>query len=226
MPHLPLALLLASGAAEVRLGTELRQDGYVIRPPVQFRMTRMDLYAGTQVGAVSGAPFGNRWLSAALVDGDGPDAASLLVAVVDGSFRPTPSSRDELSAAVVRHFADELSLKFSMERAELVSGSSPRIEVLGSVRLEDQLRYVLVAAMAGEGRHAVVTFSSPSGRWESLEPSLEASLNSFRFEAQQPAELPRGVAGAAAALFAGMLSLSVWAWRRRRRAEREEAFGR
>jgi hypothetical protein len=122
---------------------------------------------------------------------------------------------------VVRHFADELSLKFSMERADLVAGAWPRAQVLGSVRQEDQLRYVLVAAMAGEGRHAVVTFSVPSGRWEALSGALEASLDTFRFEGQPSTGVPRQLAVVAAALFAGMLLLSAVLWRRRRRSEQE-----
>ena len=66
-------LMLVQGA----LGSELRKDGYSFRPPAGFRMVRQEPYTGTRAGAVamdSGAP---RFLSAALSDGEGPEAAML-----------------------------------------------------------------------------------------------------------------------------------------------------
>src|SRR5712692_5795142 len=77
------------------LGTELRQDGYAVRPTQAFSMARMDLFRGTRAGAVSASPGAPRFLSAALVDRPGQDAAAMLISVVDGSFQPTPAMRDE-----------------------------------------------------------------------------------------------------------------------------------
>jgi len=216
---LPAGLaLLSLGAAS--LGTELRQEGYVIRPPQAFSMSRMDLFRGTRAGAVSGSPAALRSLSAALVDRPGQDAATMLISMVDGSFQPTPAMRDEFSAAVVKHFTESLNITLSMERSELVEGVAPRIEVLGMIRHEGQLRKVLIAGMSGRGRHAVVTFSVPSARWSELWPELRASLDSFRSEGSASKEIPRGLAGATAGALAGALIASLAVWRRRRRQSR------
>jgi hypothetical protein len=214
--------LLAAGLAvlqlgAVSLGTELRQEGYLIRPPQAFSLTRMDLFRGTHAGAVSASPGAARSLSAALVDRPGQDAATMLISMVDGSFQATPTTRDEFSTAAVKHFSEGLKLTLSMERSELVEGLAPRIEVLGMIRHEGQLRKVLIAGMAGRGRHAVVTFSVPSARWGDLWPELRASLDSFRNESSGSREIPRGLAGAAAGALAGALIASLAMWRRRRR---------
>jgi hypothetical protein len=144
-----LAPVLALVIAADPLGSALRQDGYTLRPPQTFRMARMDLFHGTRAGAIGGGSGAARWLSAALEDGEGDDAATLLVSIVETPFKAAPADRDELTAAVVRHFSQELGLKFQTEKAELVAGPTPRVEVFGSVRQENQLRHVLVAAMAG-----------------------------------------------------------------------------
>jgi len=213
-----MVILFLSGA--VPLGTELRQDGFSLRPPREFTMARMELFRGTRAGALSAVPSSGGTLSAALVDRPGQDSAALLVSVVEGSFQATPGARDEFSAAVVRHFADELHLSLAMDRSELIVEGAPRVEVMGTVRHEGQLRNVLVAGMAGKGRHAVIIFSVPTGRWGELNAQIRASLNSFRNDPSAGSELPRGVAGAAAGALAGALIASLAVWRRRRR-ERE-----
>lgn len=213
---MPLALLLLVGA---ELGTPLRQDGYRFQPPAGFRMARLEPYAGTRVGAVSASGTAPRFLSAALVDGAGPDAAVLLVAVVDGPFEAEPGAPDDFAAAVARHFREELGLEFALDRVERVAGPAPRIEVRGTLRQDGQQRAVLVAGMEEAGaRHAVVTFSVPSARLAALEPALRASLDSFRPEAD-PRLDERGPAYviAGAVLVALALSLHL----RRKRAPRE-----
>jgi len=206
------------------LGTPLRQDDYSLRPPQGFRMERMDLFRGTHataVGAVASpearGPGLARWLSAALVDGDGDDAAAMVVSIVEGSFPVTPSARDEFSTAVVRHFTDELGLKFALERAELVPGAAARIEVLGTVRQEDQVRRVLIAAMAGDGRHVVVGFTAPTGRWEQLAVNARASLDTFRNVPPLSSDATRGLAAGVALALALALLASLVLWKRRRR---------
>src|SRR5262249_41454658 len=216
MRRLAAAGLALAALGAVSLGTELRQDGYVIRPPQALSMGWMDLFRGTRAGAVGGLPGAARSLSAALVDRPGQDAATMLISLVDGSFQPTPAMRDEFSAAVVKHFSESLNLTLAMERSELVEGLSPRIEVLGMVRHGGQQRKVLVAGMSGRGRHAVVTFSVPSARWSEMWPELRASLDSFRTEGSASTEIPRGLAGAAAGALAGALIVSLAVWRRRR----------
>ncbi len=141
----------------------------------------------------------------------------MLISVVDGSLQATPATRDEFSTAVLRHFSDELHLTLAMERAELITEGVPRVEVLGTVRHEGQLRNVLVAGMAGKARHAVVVFSVPTGRWAELSAQIQASLGSFRTDPSSGSEIPRGVAGAAAGALAGALIASLAVWRRRRR---------
>lgn len=213
-------MLVALAAAD--LGSPLRQDGFSLRPPEGFRMVRMDLYHGTGAGAVAVDPGSPGYLSAALTDGEGPDAASLIVATVEESFDATPSMRDDFSTAVVRHFAEALETPMSLQRAELVRGPSPRIEVLGTVKQHDQVRSVLVAGMEGSGRHAVITFSVPTGRFEAMLPVLRQSLDSFRAEGAPAHQRSRSLAGAAAVLFALLLFASWSVWRRRRRLRRAE----
>ncbi|MBX5482794.1 MAG: hypothetical protein IRZ16_13275 [Myxococcaceae bacterium] len=203
------------------LGTPLRQDGYSFRPPERFRMIRMELFHGTRAGAVAVGPVRERYLSAALTDGDGPDAASLIIAIVGESFSATPSSRDAFSTAVVHHFADELGIPLSLERVELVRGPAPRIEVTGTIKQQDQVRTVLIAAMGGEGRHAVVTFSAPSGRFDALRPQVRASLDTFQAETPAAGTWSRSVAGVVAVLLAFALFVSWSLWRRRRERARE-----
>ena len=142
----------------------------------------------------------------------------MVVSMVEGSFQATPAARDEFSTAVVRHFSDELGLKLSMDGAELIGGPAARIEVSGTVREEDQVRRVLVAAMAGDGRHAVVGFTAPTGRWEQLGASARASLESFRNDPAASSEVSRGLAAAVALVMAAALLTSLVLWRRRRRA--------
>lgn len=174
------------------------------------------MFRGTRAGAVGSTPSSAATLSTALIDRPGPDAASMLIAIVEGSLQATPAARDEFSTEVVRHFSDELGLPLAMDRAELVREGAARVEVFGTVRQEGQLRNVLVAGMAGKGRHAVILLSVPSGRWDELRPQIRASLDSFRGDAPT-SEIPRTLAGAAAGALVGALVLSYGLWRRRHR---------
>ena len=196
------------------LGAPLRQGGFTLKPPRGFRMARMDLFTGTRVGAIATAPNAQRWLAAALVDSDSEEAASMLIGVVEAPFAVGPGARDELSAAAVNHFTHELGLKLAMERAELVAGPAPHVRVLGSVRQGSQLRKILIAAFPGEARHLVVTFTAPSGRFESLEQVFGDSLDSVRSEAPSGAA-GRTLAWAALALVGSLLAASIGLWRRR-----------
>lgn len=210
-----LVLLSADGASG--LGPMLRQDGFQLKPPRSFRMARMDLFHGTQVGTISVSPSAPRYLSAALVDGEGEDAASLLISVIDATLSLGPSSRDELSTAVVRHLRDELGQPFQLERAEVTRG---RVEVLGSVRQGSQLRRILVAAWPGEARHVVAVCSAPSGRWDSLAPVLAESFESLKVEPVSSSRPSQRLLWAFAASVAALLLISVGLWRRRQAARR------
>lgn len=205
------ALLLLLLSASDSLGPPLRHEGFTMRPPANFRMARMDLFHGTRVGGVTPGG-GTRYLSAALMDGDGEDAASLLLFVADATLTLGPSSRDTLSTQVVRHFNDELKQPFSMERAEIVDG---RVQVLGSIREGSQLRRVLVAAWPGEGRHVVATASVPSGRWDALSPKLAESFATLRVEPPVSGQPPQRYVWAFLAMIAAMFFISVGLWRRR-----------
>lgn len=209
MPALVLLLVLNvdSGA----LGPLLRQEAFQLKPPRAFRMARMDLYHGTQVGTVS-ATQAPRYLSAALVDGDGEDAASMLVSVIEATLALGPSARDELSTAAVRHLRDELGQPFQLERAEVTHG---RVEVLGAVRQGSQLRRVLVAAFPGEQRHVIVVASVPSGRWDELAPGLMESLDTLRVEPMSGARPPQRLLWAFVSAVAAAFLVSVGLWRRR-----------
>ncbi|MEW5740465.1 MAG: hypothetical protein AB1938_16175 [Myxococcota bacterium] len=205
-------LLAALGSLEL-VGPPLRQDGYQLRPPRAFRMARMDLYHGTRVATVAKASQAPRYLSAALMDGDGEDAATMLVSVVEEPLTLGPSSRDDASTAVLRHFRDELELPFMLERADVKTGASARVEVLGSVREGSQLRRILVAAWPGEVRHVVVLFSVPSGRWESLKAAIDESLETMRADVTSGPS--RSWRWGFAIFILALLTLSVGLWRRR-----------
>ena len=209
------SLLLAVVLTADVLGPPIRQELFTLRPPKGFRMARLDLFRSSRVGAISKADEAPRRLLAVLVDTDGEDSAALVIASVDEPFRSSSGARDELSAAVAKHFSSELGLKFALERVEVVQGQSPRVEVIGSVREGSQLRQIVVAAWPGEVKHAVVMFSVPSGRYDVLAESIRASLDSFHVD---PAGAPtsRALAWAVAALVASALMASVGLWRRRR----------
>lgn len=180
-------------------------------------MTRMDLFHGTRAGSISTVLHAPRFLSAALVDTDGEDSATMLISVIESTLSLGPSARDELSTAVLRHFRDDLTLPFVLERADVQGQQATRVQVLGSVREGSQLRRILVAAFPGQGRHVVVLFSVPSGRWDELKPDLEQSLETMRLEAATTA-LPRQWRWAFLALMGSLLTLSIALWKRRRQA--------
>jgi hypothetical protein len=208
-------MLLAMIAAAELLGPPVKQESFVLRPPSAFRMARMDLFHTSRVGAVARSDESPRRLLAALVDTDGEDSAALLMSAVDEPFKVSSSARDELSAQVAKHFNNELGLKFALEKAELVPGASPRVEVMGTVREGSQLREIVVAAWAGEVKHPIVIFSVPSGRYAALAEPIRASLDTFRADAPTQAA-SRAVAWAVAALVASALMASIGLWRRRR----------
>jgi hypothetical protein len=208
------ALLTILAASEL-LGPPVKQESFVLRPPSAFRMARMDLFHASRVGAVARSDDAPRRLLAALVDTDGEDSAALLLSAVDEPFKVSSGARDELAAQVARHFGNELGLKFALEKAEVVPGAAPRVEVLGSVREGSQLREVIVAAWAGEVRHPVVVFTVPSGRYTTLAEPIRASLDTFRVDVPTQAA-SRAVAWAVAALVASALMASIGLWRRRR----------
>ena len=212
------AVVLLLSATGPTLGPVLRQDGFQVKPPSSFRMARMDLFHGTQAGTISSRPGASRYLSAALVDGEGEDAASILISVVDATLWLGPSSRDELSTAVVRHLRDELGQPFQLERAEVKNG---RVEVLGSVRQGSQLRRILAAAWPGESRHVVAICSAPSGRWEALAPVLSDSFDTMKVEPVSSLRPPQRLLWAFAALVAALLLISIGLWRRRQAARRQ-----
>jgi hypothetical protein len=200
-------------AAEV-LGPPVRHEQFVMSPPAAFRMARMDLFHSSRVGAVARWEESPRRLLAAFVDTEGEDSASLLLSAVDEPFKVTSGARDELATQVAKHFGNELGLKFSLEKAELVQGAAPRVEVLGTVREGSQLREIIVAAWAGEVRHPVVVFSVPSGRYAALAGPIRESLDTLRVDVPTQAA-SRAVAWAVAALVASALMASIGLWRRR-----------
>lgn len=210
-----LALLVLCAAPDL-LGPPIRQDGYTFRPPRPFHMARMELFHASQALAVGARADSAGALSAALVDGEDENAASLTVTVVDEPFAVGPGARDEFAAQVSRHFRDRLGLEFSLERVELVEGPSRRVEVLGSVRRASQLRQIVAAAWPGDVRHLVMTCSVPSGRWEALSGAIRQSFDTVRLDASGPARGPRNLALAVATLVAALLVASAGLWRRRR----------
>jgi hypothetical protein len=214
---LPLLLALLATSQPDPLGTAVVQDGYSFRPPAAFRMRRLEPFHGTRALTASPVDGAQRFLSAALVDGSEPDAASLMVAVVEAPLSLEPATREALTSALVAHYGEGLGLQLTVESALLREGPSPRLEVLGTLRGEEAVRTVLVAVFPGEQRHAVVTVSVPPGRWESLRPVVGRALDSFRMDAPPGVHVPRGLAGAVAGGLLGALLASVALWRQRRR---------
>lgn len=209
-----ITLLFVLSAADL-LGPPVRHEAFTLRPPKGFRTTRLDLFRSSRVGAIAKSDDSPRRLLSVLVDTDGEDSAALLIASVDEPFKASTGARDELSAAVARHFANELSLKFALERVEVVPGATPRVEVVGTVREGSQLRQIVVAAWPGDARHAVAMFSVPSGRYDVLAEPIRASLDSFHPDTAGT-QTSRAVAWAALALVASALMASIGLWRRRR----------
>lgn len=208
-----LGLTLALLAATELLGPPIRQDGLTVRPPKAFHLARMDLFHGTRVIGTGSKDHTARYLSAALMDGDGEDAASMLVSVIEDPLRLGPNARDDAATTVTKHLRDELGLEFTLERADVVSGAAARVEVRGSIRQGAQLRKVLVALFAGDTRRSVVLFSVPSGRWDAMVPGLDESLETMRVD-QGPGP-SRSFALAFAVLVGAALLASVGLWRRR-----------
>ncbi len=214
MRPMRLVLLVALAAAEP-LGPMLHQDGYHFRPPRGFHMARLELFQKSHAGAVSLDRDPPGALSAALVDGEGDDAASLLVSVIDADL--PASARDEWSAAVTRHLKDRLSLPFELERCH----STPaRFECLGTISQQGQARRIVVTAFPGEARHVVMVASVPTARWETFEPVLRESQASFGYDVLAAAAVPRRALWVVALLAVGLFGISVAMWRRRR--ERQE----
>jgi hypothetical protein len=211
MAAISLLVLFAVGDL---VGPPIRQEGVSVRPPKEFRLARMDLFHGTRVIGEASKEGVSRYLSAALMDGDGEDASSMTVSIVEEPLRLGPNARDDAATNVTRHLRDDLGLDFALERADVVTSPAARVEVHGQVREGAQLRKVLVARFTGQARHAVVLFSVPSGRWDALRPSLEESLDSLRME--EPSGTPRSVALALAVLVGAALLASVGLWRRRK----------
>ncbi|MGQ0507582.1 MAG: hypothetical protein ACT4TC_19945 [Myxococcaceae bacterium] len=206
---------------EALLGAPVRQDGYSIRPPNGFRMVRMNLFHGTRSLAMSAEPS---FISAALVDGPSEEAAVMVVSVVESGFAAAPSDREKFVEAVAKHFKDRVDLPLSVERAEQKTAPQARVEVVGTARQDDQLRRVLAIAFAGEGKHIVLVFSAPAGRWEALEPAFRATIQSFRPEIPAGKTLSPNVAWMLAGAAAVLLLISFALYRRRRRAEPEPAL--
>ena len=211
-----MSVVLVLLAAADLLGPPVRQDGYGFRPPREFHMARMELFHAAHPLVIGTHAESPGTLSAALVDGDDENAASLAVAVIDEPLSVGPGARDELSAQVARHFRERLGLDFALERAELIEGPSRRVQVTGSVRRASQLRQIVIAAWPGSGRHVVVTCSVPSGRYEALAAALNQSFDTMRLENPGPTRAPRTVALAVAALLGALLFASVGLWKRRR----------
>jgi hypothetical protein len=205
-----LALVLA-------LGPPLQRDGYRLRPPQGFRMSRTALFRGTQVGAVSVAPAVEATFSALLIDEDTEGSAAMIVSTIGGPLPQALSNRDELAGAVARHFREALGLDFSVERSLAVVGG--RVEVVGAVRADGQLRRVLVVVVPGTSHHAIVIASVPVERWAEQEPQLRASIDTLVLDAGLAAEPhPLVLLG----FTAGVGALLVWSlWLRRRRRTQE-----
>lgn len=226
------SLITLIGAADSRasappeaLGSPLRVGPYSIRPPAPFHALEMGPYERTRAGAIAASEKGEdgRGLEVALTDGWGrepsaesgepSEVGSMLISTVEGGFTAAPSGRDDLAAAALRHFSEELGLELGLERADLVvsgQGATPRVEVLGSIRQPGQVRRVLIAALEGSPRHVVVIFSLPSGRFEALRPVLRASLDSFRREGGAPGPaVSQTVLGVTAALLGALFLLAL-----------------
>jgi len=206
-----LALLTVMNATD-GLGPPVRHEGFQLRPPKAFHMARLDLFHGTRVGSVGGSSY----LAAALLDGDGEDAASLLLSVVEAPLAIGPGVRDALATQVVAELKNELDQRFVLERADVVPNQ--RVEVRGSIRAGSQARQVLIAAFPGENRHTVAIFSVPTGRWDELRAVIADSLDSYRAEPVSNQAPSRRWALAFASLLAAGFVVSVGLWRRRRTA--------
>ncbi|MBL9039174.1 MAG: hypothetical protein JNG84_11700 [Archangium sp.] len=189
------------------LGPPVRHDGVTLRPPSGFRAARLDVFHGSRAGNVGGPGY----VASALVDGDGEDAATMVLSIVEGPFSVGLGARDVLATAVVAHFRDVLEQPLALDRVEVIDG---RVEVHGTLRDGGQARHVVISAFEGSARHLVVLVSVPTGRWQQLAPVIAASLESVRSDPQAPS--PKALAGALLASTAALLAVSMAVWRQRR----------
>lgn len=208
-------MVVASSSEPTALGAVLRKEGYSIAPPAGFRMVDNGLFEGTRALAFQ-LGEGRQWLSAALTDGPLEEAGIMTISLREGRFVPSPAAREEFSAAVVRHFSEELGLRFSLESSKWMDS---QVEVLGTVRHEHQIRYVLISALRGDKRHALVIFSFPSARWEENAKAVRESLLTFHFEKVPGLQMVRNVVAIITAAAAAALMTSIMVLRRRQRLQ-------
>ncbi len=202
-------------AALSALGPVVKFEGGALRPPAGFRSNSVDLFTGSR--ALTAAPAGVRAsVVAAFVDGDGTDATSIAVAVVDAPFLAGGRDRDDLALHVVRELRDDAEMRFALESVELVAGPTARAEVFGTLKGAGQIRGVLVAAFAGSPRHVTVTASFPLSRAAEAKAALAEAFASFANDDPQRKEPPTWAVGILALALLFLLVGSV-ALRGRRR---------
>lgn len=209
-----LVLLVVALAAAEPLGPMLHLDGCHFRPPRGFHMARLELFQKSHVGAVSLEKDAPSALTAALVDGEGDDAISLLVSVVESDL--LPSQRDEWSAAVTKHFQERLSLPFELERCR---STHERFDCVGTLSQQGQARRIAVTAFPNDDRHVVMVASVPTARWETFEPVLRESEATFGYDVATASAVPRRALWSVALAAVALFSASVVLWRRRRERE-------
>ena len=130
--------------------------------------------------------------------------ATFALSQVSAPLEFDPTSKAVLAAAVDEHFKRELDLAFTLERTRRVA---ERIEVWGSVTIENENREICVAFFPGRREHAVAVASLPEKSAASLEPAVESALSSLRADevpeplAQRRTVISIGVWGLAAAAF-------------------------
>jgi hypothetical protein len=113
-------------------------------------------------------------------DGQGPQAASVAISVVDGPLDVEANQRPTLAATTTSYFRTALDLSFELDHTSAVGhGSTRRIEVWGHTLLDDQRRTTVVSYFPGVRHHSVVVASLPASREAQLTPLLGAALDTF-----------------------------------------------
>jgi hypothetical protein len=177
-------------------------EGYPIRPPPGFTAAEPGAYRGSQLGVISADPQAKGYLAAAYVNNAVEGTPTLMISVVEGGFRATPSSRDEFAAAAIKHFED-LRFKFAIDRVDLIA---PFVELTGTLIDDGKKRHLVVAAMPGRTRHAVVVFSVPLGELARMVSVIRTFLNSFPIEESAAFWTGDRIAVSAALVGAGILT--------------------
>lgn len=215
------AVLLAAALAGTAPG--LRYDspqGFRLTLPAGFR--RSFALPSGPTGAMAPAPPGSQQrLDALFLEGTGPDASALAIAVVDAPLELDGAVAERVAGWAVAYVHDQLDSELHLDWVEKVAtGFGPAVELAGRVDLDGDERVAQLAFMPLGERQLVFTASLAPGRFPVLGPQIEACLLTLELQIlPKRARLSRSEVGALLGVLVGLLVVAARAaWRRWPRA--------